>query len=280
MPLKSRTRRREDEREAARAEETPQAPSNEIQHLLAMQQSAGNQAVAATLQRKVKIGDQKPPMVSHKAKVPAIPDDISAAHDAAALNARIAAAAQALVVHKDLKGEYATTVDFYKAVVKEVVGETAADGAVQARRAGRSSRPPSRPTAPSPRFPGHGSTTRSRRCSRRSCWPARSRSLDSGRSTAAHGNKHGKLPKPIPPDEGKELDTLAPQDQMNKTPYFEFLISGGHKKTHGGIERAIIDIKDDRVWITAHYDKGSLAELVGVPEAWSPPGRRKSPPTS
>ena len=52
---------------------------------------------------------------------------------------------------------------------------------------------------------------------------------------------------------------------MDKTPYFEFLISGGHKKNSGGIERGIIDIVEDRMWIIARYVKASLAELVGVP---------------
>jgi hypothetical protein len=261
MPLRSRTRRQTEDERAAPARPVEPAPSNEIQRLLAMQQSAGNQAVAATLQRKVKIGDQKPPMVSHHAKVPAIPDDIQAAHPTA-LDA-IATTARAWVVDKDLKGTYATTADFYKAVVKEVVGETVAEGPSKRDRWTILQAAVETDGAVTPvpwtRFKDTEQTLLEAELL--ACGIQRSTSG----STAAHGNKHGKLPKPIVTDDGKDLDTLAAADQMDKTPYFEFLISGGHKKTHGGIERAIIDIRDDRVWITAHYDKGSLAELVGVP---------------
>src|SRR5688572_14626763 len=125
MPVRTGKRRREDEQEAVRTEEP--APPTEVQRVLAMQRSSGNQAVAAMLQRKVKIGDQKPPTVSHKAKVPAVPDEIRDAYDAEVL-AQITARAQEWVVHKDLKGDYATTLDFYKAVAKEVAPGGAPEG--------------------------------------------------------------------------------------------------------------------------------------------------------
>lgn len=261
MPLKRRTRHQDDEQAAAEHRDEAPQRAPEVQRILAMPQAAGNQAVGATLNRKVKINDLKPPTVSHKAKVPPVPDTIRDAHPDRLDD--ITAAAQAWVVHKDPKGEFATTLDFYKAVVKEVVGETADDGPSKRDRwtilmhavgtAGTVT------PVPWSRFKDTEATKLEEELL--ACPIQRSTSG----STAAHGNKHGKLPKAITTDEGKALDTLDAADQMDKTPYFEFLISGGHKKDHGGIERGIIDIEADRVWITAHYDQGSLAELVGVP---------------
>ena len=85
-----------------------------------------------------------------------------------------------------------------------------------------------------------------------------------GTSTACHGNKHGKLPKRVPQVNGKDLDQLPPSQQVDNTPYFEFLVAGGQKKK-SGIERGILDEADGLVYLTAHYDVGSIVVLSGVP---------------
>ena len=97
------------------------------------------------------------------------------------------------------------------------------------------------------------------------CWPARCRS-QAAAARAAHANKHASCQAGAA-RRGQGDRHARAEGPDGQEPYFEFLIAGGHKKNSGGIERGIIDIDDDRVFITAHYDKGSLAELVGVPDA-------------
>ena len=187
MPLKTGKRRREDEHEPVRTEEP--APPTEVQRVLAMQRTTGNQAVAAMLQRKVKIGDQKPPTVSHKAKVPAVPDEIRDAYDAEVL-AEITARAQEWVVHKDLKGDYATTLYFNKAVAKEVAPGGAPEGPSKRGRweiLKAAVQTDGKITAvPWTRF--NDTEAPALEAELLKC-PVQI--AGSGRSTAAHGNKHG-----------------------------------------------------------------------------------------
>ena len=51
--------------------------------------------------------------------------------------------------------------------------------------------------------------------------------------------------------------------QANYTPYIEFLIAG-HKQENG-IERGILDREAGLIYVTAHYDVGSIAWLSGAP---------------
>ena len=168
--------------------------------------------------------------------MPAVPDDIRDAYDAQVL-AQIAARAQDWVVHKDLKGEYATTLDFYKAVAKEVAPGAAPEGPSKRGRweiLKAAVQTDGEITAvPWTRF--NDTEAPLLEAELLNC-PVQI--AGSGRSTAAHGNKHGKLPKPVALVDGKTIDHLEPKAQMDKTPYFEFLISGGHKKTRAGSSAA------------------------------------------
>jgi hypothetical protein len=83
-------------------------------------------------------------------------------------------------------------------------------------------------------------------------------------TTACHANKHQKLPKKVVAPDGKELDELSTDQQPDYTPYIEFLLSGQKKAT--GIERGILDRDAGQIYLTAHYDQGSIAWLSGAPQ--------------
>jgi hypothetical protein len=84
-------------------------------------------------------------------------------------------------------------------------------------------------------------------------------------TTACHANAHGKLPKRVAGPNGELVSDLPARDQPRYTPYIEFLITG--HKTENGIERGILDRVSGLVYVTAHYDVGSIAWLSGVPGA-------------
>ncbi len=273
MPLTSRSRRREDEREheePARRDEAP--PADDLQRILALQRTAGNHAVARTLARKVKIEDQKPPTISHKAKLPAIPNSI--VQNYGPVLQQIRTRAEAMASHKELQGTYDTALAFYQAIADEIQPPAA--------NAGPSKKGRWELLQEAVETDGTITPVPWTRFSQAEATLLEAELLacpvqvaGNGKSTAAHANKHGKLPKPSLLPNGEFIDTLDAKDQMDKTDYFEMLISGGHKKNHGGIERAIIDIVAGRVWITAHYDTGSLAELTGFPGSIVPNWRQK-----
>ena len=83
-------------------------------------------------------------------------------------------------------------------------------------------------------------------------------------TTACHGNAHHKLPKKVvAPNESGLLADLPAAQQPDHTPYIEFLVEGHKKET--GIERGILDKDSGQIYLTAHYDKGSIVWLSGAP---------------
>lgn len=88
-------------------------------------------------------------------------------------------------------------------------------------------------------------------------------------TTACHGNTHHKLPKKVAAhDQAGDpaaLADLPPAEQPDQTPYIEFLVAGHKSET--GIERGILDKDSGLIYLTAHYDKGSIVWLSGAPAA-------------
>lgn len=91
--------------------------------------------------------------------------------------------------------------------------------------------------------------------------------VSTGRTTAWHGNAHRKLPKKVAGPGGEPLDQVAKDQQHLYTDYVEFTIAGGHKNKHNGIERGILDRITGQIYITAHYDRGSIVWLTGAPNS-------------
>lgn len=85
------------------------------------------------------------------------------------------------------------------------------------------------------------------------------------RTTACHGNSHGKLPKKVVAPGGVPLAELEISQQPLHTPYYEFLIPG--HKSENEIERGILDRNSRQIYITAHYETGSFVWLSGAPKA-------------
>jgi hypothetical protein len=88
-----------------------------------------------------------------------------------------------------------------------------------------------------------------------------------GTTTAYHGNAHKKLPKPVVVPENRPLHEVPKDQQHLYTDYIEFTIAGGHKNKHNGIERGILDRQTGAIFITAHYDKGSIVLLKNAPNS-------------
>jgi hypothetical protein len=95
------------------------------------------------------------------------------------------------------------------------------------------------------------------------------------KTTACHVNAHGKLPKKVAGPNGELVSDLEAHEQPKYTPYVEFLVTG--HKSENGIERGILDLASGLVYLTAHYDTGSIAWLSGAPGAlvsnWSQKAR-------
>ena len=271
-------RRRREEEQLALGEARP-----EHQLLVSLQQSAGNRAVsaelqrlrrgsvsAARLQRRVKIGKnlKTAPWMKKDAALPKLPDAFKIGRTSkseAGYQANIVAAAMKVAAawRNDAveQGREFLTVDaFYEAVFNEVITR----GAAATTTAGKAwpalkvavNKPDGFVELPWATFAGVVGTDLEAELS--ACDVQRSN--NSG-TTACHANKHNKLPKKIV--DAERLAALPANQQWPRTPYIEFLVTSHKSDTE--IERAVLDRDADQIYITAHYDKGSFVWLSGAP---------------
>ncbi len=219
----------------------------------------------ATLQRKVRIG-AKGKWIANRRLLPAIPPAITDAYDAAAI-AEIQTLANTWAGDKETSGrEFASDVAFYQAVADSIARQSAA-AVVPAddRQRWDILKEAVITNGKVTEVPWTTFNAKEAPLLLAELLGCPVQVAGSGTSTACHSNQHGKLPKRVPKINGKALDTLPKGEQANHTPYFEFLVSIGQKKK-SGIERGILDEVDGLVYVTAHYDKGSIAWLSGVPQ--------------
>jgi hypothetical protein len=249
--------RHEDERDAA-ARTGAQRPAEEVDRVLALQRAAGNHAVgaelqrmrSATLQRKVKVAKStltEPPIVS-KAILKEFPH----------LNAKaLREEATKWIADKtnDKTREFTDADLFYRAVAKTLAVAAAPSEDQRWTVLGKAAKKSGKVTEV--KWSTFNTVEAPQLLAElQACTIQLSSNPD---TTAAHGNAHGKLPKK---GLGDKLHKLSHGDQCDKTPYYEFLVTG---QPASGITRGVFD-KDARlVYLTAHYDQGSFVLLSGAP---------------
>jgi hypothetical protein len=263
------------ERELADEHQRPQAselPS--VAFVRSLQQTAGNQAVARALQRKVKIAPKKgwakaleplpemPPRFNDKYQ----PYVVDKARDLAKTWREDAI---------EENRSFASADDFWKAVFHSVITEGTADTTQQSTaawdRLAHAVKQPGNVTE----LPWASLEPKSARALLAELQHLPVQASSSGKSFPFHANAHNKLPKKVNVPPGRELKQLPPDEQIKLTPYVEILIPG-HKNDPSEIERGIIDVWSKQVYLTAHYDKGSFVWLSGAPDALVNPWRMKA----
>ena len=225
-------------------------PAFDVQRILAMQRTAGNQAVgaelqrmrAAMLQRKVKIAapGTKADWLAHKSKTPPVPTGFQVPPHTT--SEKLFAEAQRWVGDKVTdRREFATDVAFYQAVAASLAPPTTPGSApVDDRRwaiLGRAAKKSGKVTkVPWSTFNSVEAPLLLEELLASTVQVA----ANAGRSTACHGNVHGKLPKKVGPFGQKTLDQLTAAEQVDKTPYFEMLVAG--QGSESGITLSLIHI--------------------------------------
>ncbi len=259
MTLDSRSYRRSEEARRPTARLPEEQLPDHLGHVLALQRSAGNAAVANVLQRKVKIGKG---WIQHKSKTPAVPAGIPTQFPAFTAE-QLKAEADKWVGDAIKDGrEFNDDTAFYTAVARSLVPAAAQ---VQTDDRGRwgileeAVKTQGNVTA----VPWTTFNAKEAPLLEDELLACTVQLSGNDKTSACHGNTHGKLPTRVVVPGGKALDQIPKSQQPNHTPYIEFLVRG--QKTKSGIERGILDRNSGKVYLTAHYTKGSFVELVEVP---------------
>jgi hypothetical protein len=257
----SRTRARTGEPEETERERRDEPALSQAQMLLALQRTAGNQAVAGALQRKVKLGTK--PWLKANAALPAISPAIKDRYEPYVVD-------QVETLARQWRDDavatparaFATADLFYQAVFDHVLTQGKAGVASDANRWAKlkagvktAGNVTEVPWANFGAVEGPLLDTDLSACGVQI-------SGNTG-TTACHGNTHHKLPKKVNVPGGQELSSLLPSQQPAHTDYIEFLVPGHKNET--GIERAILDRATGQIYITAHYTVGSFVWLSGAP---------------
>jgi hypothetical protein len=214
------------------------------------------------LQRKVKIGNQ--PWIQHKSKTPAVPAGILTQFPGLTAG-QLKAEADKWVGDAVRDGrEFTDDTAFYRAVARSLIPASAQ---VQADDRGRwgileeAVKTDGNVTA----VPWTTFNAKEAPLLEAELLDCTVQISSNDRTSACHGNNHGKLPTKVVVPGGKSLDQLPKSQQAGLTPYIEFLVRG--QKSKSGIERGILNRNTGQVYLTAHYTKGSFVELVGVPNS-------------
>lgn len=255
-----RFRRPEEASEDAVRREEPAPPPDHAQRVLALQRTAGNQAVGAELHRA------RTAMLSRTVKVkkskldeaPVVPKAILTEFPtlkAAALKTE----AKKWIDDRKPRGEFASDEEFYRAVAKPLAESAGPVDDDRWALLGRAAKKNGKVTPV--QWSKFNPVEQGKLLNElMDCVIQVSSNPD---SSACHLNKHGKLPTKV---DWKRLENLTTAQKATQTPYFEILIPG-HPES--GITRGVIDIRTSRVYLTAHYDTGSFVLLEGAPTALS-----------
>jgi hypothetical protein len=228
--------------------------------VMTLQRSAGNQAVAGVLQRKVALGTK--PWLKANAKLPDVPDAVKAAYQDYVIE-------QAVTLARTWRDDnvatanrkFATPEALYTAACNAIVTAGGAPTRVGARWGALKAavdKPGNITDLPWASFSaGEAAALESELAA---CKVQLSGNPD---TTACHANAHGKLPKKVSGPNGENVADLPKKQQPAHTPYVEFLIP--EKKNETGIERGILDRASGQIYVTAHYDVGSIVWLSGAP---------------
>ena len=247
-------------RSAARSSSTL---PHEATLLRSLQQGAGNRAVAGLLQRKVKIGAATSPWIA-KGKLPAIPPAIAGLYQPYVIKQVETLAEQMRADAVTAGREFATADLFYQPLFDQVVTTGTAAGAVDKRPAWTLLKAAVEKQGNVTEVPWttFSATEATKLEGDLAACPVQV--SDNPRTTACHGNVHGKLPKKVVVPGGGLLSDKPQHEQFDPTPYIEFLIAGGQKGITG-IERGILDKDAGLIYVTAHYTRGSFVWLSGAP---------------
>ena len=264
MSSENRSPRRFRRPEEAPEDEVPREklapPLDHAQRVLALQRTAGNDAVGAelrrgrtaTLSRTVKVKKSKlveAPVVS-KAILTEFPT-----LKAPALKAE----ATKWINDNKPRGDFTSDEEFYRAVAKPLAASAAPVDDDRWAVLGRAAKKSGKVT-PVQWSKFNSVEQRELLKELTACVIQVSSNPD---SSACHLNKHGKLPTAVA---WKRLEKLSTAQKATQTPYFEILIPG---HPDSGITRGVIDITTGRVYLTAHYDTGSFVLLEGAPATLS-----------
>jgi hypothetical protein len=257
----SRTRARTGEPDETERERREEPAPSQAELLLALQRTAGNQAVGRSLQRKVKLGTK--PWLKKNAALPAIAPAIKDRYEPYVV-------AQVETIARQWRDDevatparsFATADALYQAVFDHVISTGKPGVASNANRWNKlkagvetEGKVTEVPWASFGAVEGPALDADLAACGVQI-------SGNTG-TTACHGNTHHKLPKKINVPGGGLLSALPPNQQPAHTDYIEFLIPGHKKET--GIERGILDRAAGQIYVTAHYDVGSFVWLSGAP---------------
>jgi hypothetical protein len=253
----------ERERVARRPEEPERSgPSDLANVLLSLQGSAGNQAVSNLVQRRVMIAPSTAWATrTGRNALPPMPDHFVAEYQPYVIEQVNALAAQWRDDQNE--GRFASADDFYRRLFNHVVRRGTAPAAPTNASAwnvlGDAVTRDGQVTEVkwsnfNPAVAGNLQTELENCKVQLSSNPA---------TTACHANAHGKLPKKVAGPNGELVSELKPSEQPKYTPYVEFLVTG--HKSENGIERGILDRVSGLIYLTAHYDVGSIAWLSGAP---------------
>ena len=230
-----------------------------------LQQTAGNQAVARALQRKVKIAPKKV-WAKELEPLPAMPPRFNDKYQPYVVRKADDLAKTWRDDTVEENRSFATADDFWKAVFDSVITEGAADTTQQSAAAWDRLTHAVKQSGNVTELPWASLEPRSARALVAELQHLPVQASSNPKASPFHENEHKKLPKKVSVPPGKELKQLPLNEQIKLTPYVEILIPG-HKSDPSEIERGIIDVWSKQVYLTAHYDKGSFVWLSGAPDA-------------
>jgi hypothetical protein len=251
------------ERNDATGPQVARALPAQAQLLLSLQQGAGNRAVSGLLQRKVKVGAATSAWLA-KGRLPPIPPAIAGLYQPYVIR-EVETLAETMRADAVTVGRVFATADaFYQPLFDQVVSAGHTAGTTDGRPAWTLlklavEKQGNLTEVPWSTFSGTEATQLE---SDLAACPVQV--SDNSKTTACHGNVHGKLPKKVVVPGGGLLADKPQHEQYPLTPYIEFLIAGGQKKATG-IERGILDKDSGQIYVTAHYTQGSFAWLSGAP---------------
>jgi hypothetical protein len=230
---------------------------------LALQRTAGNQAVGALLHRKVKIGTRWL-ATNASGQLPAIPAELSNGLEPWVAD-QVRARAEAMRTDAVTENRtFANATALYQPLFAQVLGPTPdQDVKPSGRDAWSTLFKAVKQSGQVTEVPWTSMKPEDAAGLRDELLACPIQRSSNTRTTACHGNTHHKLPKRVTVPGGRALDELPAHEQPAHTPYYEFLIKG--HKTTTGIERGILDRDSGHIYISAHYTEGSFAWLSGAP---------------